>query len=394
VGAQDETSRLDSRRAWGVVAAAFAAMFTAFGIAYSFGAFLEAMRADLGTGRAAAATLFSLTALLWFALGGVSGALSDRFGVRRVLLVGAAAMGAGLWGTSRADSLAVALVTYGVGVGLGVACAYVPTVALVGSWFERRRTLALGVAVAGVGVGTLAGPPAAAAMIEAFGWRDSYLLLAVVGTAILVLCALALPAPPRTEQTAGTRVGEAMRSADYRWLYLAGVLGSITVFVPFVHLPAYAQERGIDPVPAAGLIGAIGIASVAGRLALGPVAAVVGLLRTFQGCVLLIALSFGLWWAAGASYTTLLAFALVLGFGYGGWVALAPAVVAARFGTDRLGSLLGILYTGLGLGSAVGPPVAGVIIDGGGYVPAFAGSIAVTLVAFATLLRVSEPAAA
>jgi MFS family permease len=90
----------------------------------------------------------------------------------------------------------------------------------------------------------------------------------------------------------------------------------------------------------------------------------------------------------------LLAFALVLGFGYGGWVALAPAVVADRFGTDRLGSLLGVLYTGLGLGSAIGPPVAGVIIDGGSYVPVIAGSLTITLVAFATMLRVSEPAAA
>jgi MFS family permease len=347
--------------------------------------------AELGTGRGAAATLFSLTALLWFALGGVSGAVSDRVGVRRVLLVGAVAMGAGLWGTSRADSLGVALVTYGLGVGVGVACAYVPTVALVGAWFERRRTLALGVAVAGVGVGTLAGPPAAAAMIEAFGWRDSYAVLAVVGVTMLALCALALPAPPRTEQTLDTGLGQALRSPDYRWLYVSGLIGSISVFVPFVHLPAYAEERGVDPVLAAGLIGAIGTASVAGRLALGPVAAAVGLLRTFQGCILLIALSFGLWWAAGASYAALLGFALKLGFGYGGWVALAPAVVADRFGTARLGSLLGVLYTGLGIGSALGLPLAGVIIDGGSYVPAIAGSLAVTLVAFATLLRVSEP---
>ena len=85
---------LDSPRAWGVVAAAFAALFVAFGIAYSYGAFLEEMRADFGVGRAAGATFFSLTSLLYFGLGGVSGAAGDRFGQRRVLLVGASA-GAG-----------------------------------------------------------------------------------------------------------------------------------------------------------------------------------------------------------------------------------------------------------------------------------------------------------
>ena len=389
MSAMDASSQRDSRRAWGVVAAAFAAMFTAFGIAYSFGAFLEEMRADLGTGRGAAATLFSLTALLWFAFGGVSGALSDRFGVRPVLLFGAVAMGVGLWGTSQADSLGVALITYGLGVGVGVACAYVPTVALVGAWFERRRTLALGVAVAGVGVGTLVGPPAAAAMIGEFGWRDSYVVLALAGAGIMALCALTMPAAPRAEGPLDTRVGGALRSSDYRWLYLSGLLGAVAIFVPFVYLPAYAEARGVDPVPAAGLIGAIGTASVAGRLALGPVAAAVSLLRTFQGCMLLIALSFGLWWVAGASYAVLLVFALVLGFGYGGWVALAPAVVAERFGTARLGSLLGLLYTGMGIGSAFGPPLAGVVIDGGSYTPAIAGSLGITLLSFAALLRVS-----
>ena len=182
---------LDSPRAWGVVAAAFAAMFVAFGIAYSYGAFLEEMRADFGVGRAAGATFFSLTSLLYFGLGGLSGAAGDRFGQRRVLLVGAAAFGLGLVATARAGSLGVALAAYGLGVGIGVACAYVPMVALVGAWFERRRTLALGVAVAGIGVGTLVIPPATAALIEAVGWRDAYLVLAAVGVAALGLCALA-----------------------------------------------------------------------------------------------------------------------------------------------------------------------------------------------------------
>ena len=176
---------LDSPRAWGVVAAAFAAMFVAFGIAYSYGAFLDEMREDFGVGRAAGAAFFSLTSLLYFGLGGVSGAASDRFGPRRVLLVGAAALGLGLLVTARAGSLGVALAAYGLGVGVGVACAYVPMVALVGAWFERRRTLALGVAVAGIGIGTLTIPPATAALIEAVGWRDSYLVLAAAGTVAL-----------------------------------------------------------------------------------------------------------------------------------------------------------------------------------------------------------------
>ena len=377
---------LDSPRAWGVVAAAFAAMFVAFGIAYSYGAFLEEMRADFGVGRAAGATFFSLTSLLYFGLGGVSGAAGDRFGQRRVLLVGAAAFGLGLFATAHAGSLGVALAAYGLGVGIGVACAYVPMVALVGAWFERRRTLALGVAVAGIGVGTLVIPPATAALIEAVGWRDAYLVLAAVGVAALGLCALGAAPAPVGHGAGSVSLREALRDSQYRRLYLATALLGVPLFVPFVYLPSYAEDRGVDPVLAAGLIGAIGTASVAGRLALGALAGPLGLLRVFQGCFLAMALSFVLWWVAGGSYAVLLMFAIVLGVGYGGYVALAPAVIAERFGVERLGALLGVLYTSAGIGSAVGPPAAGAVIDASGYTPAIAASLAIGLAAFAVVV--------
>ena len=380
---------IDSRRAWGVVGAAFGAMFAAFGIAYSYGAFLEELRADFGAGRALAAVFFSLTSLLYFGLGSLSGAAADRWGPRRVLLAGAAAFGIGLVVTSGADSLAVALVAYGLGVGIGVACAYVPMVALVGGWFEARRTLALGVAVAGIGLGTLIVPPATAALIEAVGWRDAYLVLGLGGAAALALCALAVAPAPGADAASGTTVGEAARDRSFRWLYLASVLCSVALFVPFVHLPAYAEEQGIGAVAAAGLIGAIGVASVAGRLALGALAGRAGLLRVFQGCFAAMGASFAVWALAGGSYAAMLAFAAVLGVGYGGFVALAPAVVAARFGIANLGAVLGALYTGPGIGSAIGPPLAGAIVDAAGYGPAIAGALVVGLASFAATLPVT-----
>ena len=371
---------------------AFAALFTVFGIAYSYGAVLSPLRAELGASRAAAAALFSLASFVWFGLGGVTGAAADRFGPRPVLLVGAAALAAGLTGTAHAGTTAVALLAYGLGVGLGVACAYVPLVALVGAWFERRRTLALGVAVAGIGTGTLAIPPATALLVAAVGWRDALTVLGLGGAAVLALCAAAARRPPVPAGGPGPRAAGAMRTADYRWLYLAGLLIAVALYVPFVHLPAYAEARGVSPVAAAGLIGVIGAASVAGRLALGGVAGALGLLRTYQACFAVMAASFGLWWAAGGSYAALVAFALVLGTGYGGYVALSPAVVAARFGVTGLGSLLGVLYTGAGVGAAVGPPLAGAVMDGLGDRAAIAGSLAVAAAAALALAPLSRAA--
>ena len=71
------------------------------------------------------------------------------------MIAGAVTLCAGLLATSRVASIWVGYVTYGVGVGIAVACVYVPMVAAVGGWFTRRRTTALGIAVAGIGVGTL-----------------------------------------------------------------------------------------------------------------------------------------------------------------------------------------------------------------------------------------------
>ncbi|NEM06125.1 MFS transporter [Geodermatophilus normandii] len=384
------SASVDSARSWVMVAAAFAAMFASFGIAYSFGAFLEPMAEEFGAGRGTTSVFFALTSLTYFGLGALSGVAVDRYGPRRVLLVGGIALGAGLAATSQAGELWIGLLTYGLGVGIGVACAYVPMVAVVSGWFERRRTLAIGVAVTGIGLGTLAVAPLAAALIEEVGWRNTHLLLGMAGAAVLVVCALVVTRPPVQTGPAALTLAEAVRNRDYRRLYLASGLLSVALFVPFVHLPGYAVEAGVDRVAAAALVGVIGAASTAGRLVLGVVAVRTGALRAFQGCFLTMGASFALW-SLGGGYGVLFTFAVVLGVGYGGFVALGPAVVAERFGTTRLGGLLGVLYTSAGIGSAVGAPLAGVAVDASGsYVPAIVGCLVLGAAAFLTVLSVGR----
>ncbi|MDK3256975.1 MFS transporter [Blastococcus capsensis] len=384
------SASVDSIRGWVMVAAAFAAMFVSFGIAYSFGAFLEPMAEEFGSGRGTTSVFFALTSLTYFGLGALSGVAVDRYGPRRVLLVGALALGAGLAATSQAGELWIGLVTYGLGVGIGVACAYVPMVAVVSGWFERRRTLAIGVAVTGIGLGTLTVAPLAAALIGEVGWRNTHLVLGLAGAVVLVACALVVTRPPVQASPAALTLREAVRNRDYRRLYLASGLMAVALFVPFVHLPGYAEEAGVDPVAAAALVGVIGAASTAGRLLLGVIAARTGTLRAFQGCFLTMGASFALW-SVGGGYGVLLTFAVVLGVGYGGFVAIGPAVVAERFGTTRLGGLLGVLYTSAGIGSAVGAPLAGAAVDAfGSYAPAIAGCLALGLAAYLTVLGVGR----
>jgi MFS family permease len=99
----------------------------------------------------------------------------DRWGSRRLAVIGMILTGTGLAIASTARSLAEVYAAYGLGVG----CSYVPAVGAVQRWFVRRRGFASGLAVSGIGVGTLVMPPLAAAFIAAFGWRDAYLVLVV-----------------------------------------------------------------------------------------------------------------------------------------------------------------------------------------------------------------------
>lgn len=111
---------------WFVVAAAFAVTFVGFGSAYTFGAFVESLQKDFGASRGSVSLVFSLAGFLYFGLGCVSGPLADRWGSRRLAVIGMILTAAGLAAASAARSLAEVYVAYGLGVGLGVGCSYVP----------------------------------------------------------------------------------------------------------------------------------------------------------------------------------------------------------------------------------------------------------------------------
>ena len=382
--------QFDSSRSWRMVGAAFVAMFAVYGVAYSFGAFFKPMAVEFGAARSATSAVFSVTVLIWGLLGPVCGHLSDRYGPRIVVATGGVVMGLGLALTAMIDRLWVSYLTYGVGVGVGIACAYVPMVAVVGGWFIRRRNTALGIAVAGIGFGTVCGAPIAAALISQLGWRATYMAFAIAVTAILLGCAFIAERPPVHVTVSPLRLGDAIRTPAFRLLYLSSVIMSMALFVPFVYLPSFAHDHGASEVASAALVSVIGGASVAGRMGLGTLADRAGVVRLYQASILVLTLSYGIWLIAD-SYLMMGLFAIVMGAGYGGYVALSPAVIAHLFGTQRLGTMLGALYTSGGFGAMIGPPLAGMIIDHTGtYRIAIAAAFAIAIAAFSLLIPLAR----
>jgi MFS family permease len=361
---------------WWVIAAAFAITFLGFGSAYTFSAFVEQLQHDFGASRGSVSLVFSLAGFLYFGLGIVSGPLADRFGSRPFAVIGMVVLGAGLALASVAQNLVEVYAAYGLGVGLGCGCAYVPAIGAVQRWFVRRRGFASGLAVAGIGLGTLVMPPLASLLITELGWRGAYLVLGALALVLGGGMALLIENDPRgrglnpdgdqevtqATQVGGTSVFEAIRSRRFISLYAACLICSFGVFVPFVHLVPFARDHGITASTAAWLLGVIGIGSTAGRFFLGTIADHMGRDRSLLMMFIGMAASLSIW-ALSPNVWSLAVFALTFGVFYGGWVAVLPAVVMDYFGGRNVSGIIGVLYTSVAFGTLIGPSAAGFVFD-------------------------------
>jgi MFS family permease len=355
----------DSRRAWLAAAGATLAASVVYGLAYSYGQFFGPMAHAFNAGDGAASVVFSITTLLGFGLSAVTGPVADRTGPRAMLLIGASCLGLGLYLTAISDALWQAYLAYGLGIGLGVGCVYVPVVTATGRWFDRHRGVATGSVVTGVGIGTVVSSPLSAWMVSHFGWRHAYEYYAAGGAALLLLAAILVGRPPQAPDS--PVAAQQPPTRGFRTLYVASLLVCMANYVPFAHLAPSAQRLGISALAAAALVSAIGISSIAGRLMITALTDRLGSLTLFKICHVGIGLGL-LVWTTARGYGGLLAFAIIHGAMYGGYSALLPIVLADQFGLARLGRLLGLLFTALGAGSALGPALTGYLVQStGGY---------------------------
>lgn len=393
-------------RGWFVVAGAFAVTLVGFGCAYTFSAFLESLQRDFGASRGSASLVFSIAGFLYFGLGVVSGPLADRWGSRRLAVAGMLLVGLGLAAAGQARTLTQIYLAYGLGVGLGVGASYVPVLGAVQRWFRRHRGFASGLAVSGIGVGTLVMPPLASFLIETLGWRHAYLALGGIAAVVGVGMALLIENDPRdrglgpdgdppqaqapSAMPAGFTLREAARSRRFAGLYAACLISSFGLFVPFVHLVPYALDQGVPPGSAVLLLGSIGIGSTAGRFFLGGLADRLG--RHFALPLMPAGMALSLVvWAVSSSFWGLAVFAFAYGVFYGGFVALLPALVMDYFGGRSISAILGVLYTSVAFGTLVGPSAAGFAFDvSGSYMLPILASIGANLVAVGILVAMSK----
>jgi len=388
---------------WVVVAATHVALLVIFGVGYSFAAFFSAFQEEFGASRGDISLVFSIFGFLYFMVGAFTGVLADRVGPRIVCVVGMLLLVAGLVVTARAPTLELLYVAYSVGIGLGVGCVYVPAVSAVQPWFVRRRSLATGIAVAGIGAGTLLGPIVGAWLIGEIGWRrayDAFAVFALVvggGAALLIDRDLVRrrlhpdgerprdASPTPRISPSGVTLPAALRTHAFWLLYAVLLACGIGLFVPMVHLAPYARDHGHTIETGALLTGLIGLGSIIGRFGLAGFGDRIRRTTLLAVCVGSMGVAL-LIWLVSTSFVALAAFAILFGTGYGGMVAAAPSVAMDYFGGRSLAGIIGAVYTGPGIGIGVGPWLAGVAFD-------VRGDYTLPIIASAALMFVAAGAA-
>jgi len=398
---------------WFVVGACFLGSFVLFGVSYSFGVFLERILETFGASRGLTALAFGVQTAAVYVGASLVGVLVDRYGTRRMLLAGAAATAVGLVLASRARSLAALIATYGVLTGVGLSVVYVVSYATVTRWFDRRLGLAGGLASAGLGVGMLAGVPAATWLLARLGWRGALVAFAAVAAALLAVAAAVIrddpgaagTEPPPAEFSGATpaanrgslaeqyaEVRPVAVSAPFALVFGGWTLVYGSLYVLLAHLVAYAVDIGLPRATGATALALLGAASAVGRVGIGHVADVAGRLRVFTICSAVMGIAtLGFIWARTPG--ALLAVAVLYGLAYGGNGALLSPVVADLFGRANIGAVFGLASMAFAVSGLVAPAAAGTVRDAvGTYEPALA-VVGVAALAGAVAVAVARRAA-
>ena len=367
---------------WRIVAAAFVVLFTAYGSQYCFSIFFAALLDEFGWSRAGLAGVFSLYAFGYCVVGFPAGRLTDAWGPRAVITVGAVFLGGALVAMALVRELWQPYVVYGVFGALGMGTAYVPCHSTVVKWFARRRGLAIGIASTGASLGTFLLPPLAHRIVTLAGWRAAYVTFGVVVFSALAVSATVMRRDPRAlglrpdgddamppSAQAAPRPAFTLRRAvrtSAFWLVAAAFTATwLAVFIPLVHLVPFARDLGFDAGTGAWLVSSLGAGAVAGRLVMGALSDRMGRRPAIIGAMGLQAVAF-LGFATVQSLTALVATAVAFGFAYGTVSALFPAIVGDFFGPEEAGSLVGFVFAVAGSVAAWGPLGAGLVYDATG----------------------------
>ena len=387
---------------WVVVGISFLTLAVGGSTNGSFSIFYLAILKEFHWTRADTAVAFSVSMVVFSACGPLVGWMFDRYGARRIMPFGVIVLTIGILCSSFISELWHLYLCYGLLVAAGIThIGFIPNVIIISNWFFRHRALALGIAQAGRGVGTLILIPLIQYAIQTVGWRNAYLLLGgLVFIVLFPLLAVFQRGSPqekgltqlgasRTSPTGesmqqrheGPSLPEAIRSYRFWTLGFISMIRAAGFSGLFVHAAVYMDDVGYQTILTATILGLVAIFHSGGGIVGGffsdrfgreSTFTVFGAL-TFTGILVLIFLDTKI-------PLLIYGFAVLYGLGTGGTSTIYSSLQADIFQGKNFGLIFGVIQTATGIGAALGPWLTGLIYDTlGTYLPALQCMLAIQM---------------
>jgi predicted MFS family arabinose efflux permease len=388
---------------WWVVVGAVTGLFVCNGpvLGFTFGVFLKPIIADTGWHRSTASFALSVGGILGAIAVPVLGRMMDRWSIRRVALPGIViyTIFLCLMGVAPTALLiftvmfALAEMTSAIQTPLGYAKA-------ISAWFDRRRGLALGIAMSGVGLGAFVVPQLAERLIERVGWRGAYVSLGLL-TLVIAFPAVALwirePRPGEGERgrlaaiavLPGHTVREAASTARFWMLGATFFLVAVAINGSAAHIVPLLTDHGLSAASATATLAVFGLATMSGRLLAGFL--VDRIFAPYVATFFFLAPIAGFAFLASATGMLPAAGVVLMGMGLGTEIDLIAFLVTRYFGQRAFGQIYGYFFMIFGLGSSLGRFLAGLIFDlAGSYNPALIGAALALVIAVILVNRLGS----
>ena len=359
-------------------------LIVVFGVRLSFTVFFVALIDEFGWSRSDTALIYSINMIVFAATSTLSGIALDRWGARRTFGIGAAILTLGLLLSSHSQNFVQLSVSYGVIAGLGITIlGLAPQASLISRWFRRYRGMAIGIAFAGTGIGTLLITPGIEYLISLYNWRTAYAILAGLTFSTIPLIVVFLRQNPadlhlhpdgitrdinvegENQPVSGWNIRSAARTPAF-WLLMIAALGAIgPVRMLTVHQVAIMVEAGFERSHAAITVGISGVITSVAFILLGAISDRMDRRLVYLlGSISLISAIFILEMLNSFAYSWwLLVYAILLGIGEGSRSSLVTAVASDLFPGNSLGAINGAVGAAFGMGAAILPWLAGFLYD-------------------------------
>src|SRR5262245_4242916 len=376
-----------ARHAWVLLGASFITFMVSSACMLSYAVFLVAFIEEFGWSRGESSIAYSVSQLIGGVTSPLVGVLVDRLGPRRLVLIGGVLLALGLLASSFVHALWQVILLYGIIMTLGANClGLVVFVPLLSRHFVHNRGMAVAIVQSANGFARAFSAPLTAVLIAGFGWRGAYLAQGgFMAAAVLPLAALfrgteptRAPAFAQGATPASWTLKRAIRTPHFWLLFLVYVFTGLGSFLVALHQLAFAVTVGFDKLYAASVLGLGAFLSLPGVIVTGWLSDRIG--RELAGVITYGTSIFGVVCAmlitSPEQHLLLWLHACFFGLTWGARGPSITAKTADLFPGPQLGTILGAITMGTGVGSALGSWLAGFTFDvTGSYRVAFTLSI-------------------